>query len=74
MKDSHGRPVANQVFTNALYLFVVFDKPIAVKDFRIDGNGAMLPMHEVEDKNSRSALIVFEGPIVGTVVNVEAVF
>lgn len=74
MKDSEGRPVSNQVFTNAVYLFVVFDKPIAAKDFRIDGNGAMLPMHQIEDKTSRSALIVFDGPIVGTVVNVQAVF
>ncbi len=74
MKDSQGQPLSSQVFTNAVYLFVVFDKPIAVKDFRIDGNGAMLPMHEIQEKNSRSALIVFDGPIVGTVVNVEAVF
>ncbi len=74
MKDSQGRPISNQVFSNAVYLFVVFDKAIAVKDFRIDGNGAMLPMHEIKDKNSRSALIVFDGPIVGTVVTVEAVF
>jgi hypothetical protein len=70
-------PQGQRVMSEAehkLFLFLVFDKPIAAKDFRIDGNGAVLPMHEIKDQTSRSALIVFDGPVAGTVLNIEAEF
>lgn len=73
-RDPEGRLISTQTIINAVYLFIVFDKPIAAKTFRVDGNGALLPMYKIEDKSPRSALILFSGPVTNTMLSVEATF
>ena len=53
-------------------LFLVFDKPIAVKQFRIDGGGATLPIYEVKDSSQRHAVISFNGDLTSLVLHVQA--
>ncbi len=71
--DPQGLTVMSEA-QYTLLLFLVFDKPIAVKDLRVSGHGAFLPMHEIKDLTSRSAFIVFDGPVARTVLDVEATF
>jgi hypothetical protein len=53
-------------------LYLVFDKPISIKQFRIDGSGATLPLHEVKDYGERHAVIQFgEEDLVGVVLSVQ---
>jgi len=51
----------------------VFDRPVAIRQFRIDGGGAVLPRYEVKDSSPRHAIIAFNGDLAGLVLHVQAV-
>lgn len=53
-------------------LYLLFDKPVAIRQFRIDASGAILPRHEVKDWSQRHAIIAFDGDLGGFVLNVQA--
>jgi hypothetical protein len=54
-------------------LFLTFDKPIPVKQIRVDAGGAVLPTYEVKDFSNRSAVIAFSGDLAGVVMDVQVV-
>jgi hypothetical protein len=54
-------------------LFLVFDKPVFINQFRVDGGGASLPQFEVKDSGARHAIIVFSGGLAGLVLDIHVV-
>ncbi len=60
----------NEVGRNVT-VFLIFDKPVKLTQFRIDGMGSTLPMYEVKDSSPRGAVIVFSGELTGKVVEIQ---
>jgi hypothetical protein len=66
-----GDATANRLLGTSWMVFLVFNKPIDVKEIVISGNGRPLPLHEVKDRTVRSAVIFFADDIVNTVVSID---
>jgi hypothetical protein len=58
----------------AWVVFLVFSAPISYKQIIVDGNGAELPVYEVKDATSLTALLVFNGDLSGRIINIHALF
>jgi hypothetical protein len=54
-------------------LFIAFDNPISFRQIQIDGSGLPLPRHEIKDSSPRTAVIAFQGDLVGIDLNVRAI-
>jgi hypothetical protein len=54
-------------------LFLVFDKPVAIKQITFDSHGAAMPLMEVKDKGPRHAVIVIAGDVGGAVLDINVV-
>jgi hypothetical protein len=54
-------------------VFITFDKPVPVKQIRVDAGGAALPTYEVKDFSTRPAVLAFSGDLAGVVVDVQIV-
>jgi hypothetical protein len=55
-------------------IFITFDKPVRFKQIIVDSFGASLPTYEVKDSSSRHALVVFDGELIGTNVEIKAIY
>jgi len=61
---------AQKILGTSWMIFLVFDKPIDVKEIMINGNGRKLPPYEVKDRTVRSAVIFFQDDVVNTVLSI----
>lgn len=52
-------------------LFLVFDKPIAIKQLKIDSGGRTIPLYEVKSKSNRHVIIWFNDDLSGMVLSIE---
>lgn len=64
---SQGR----QIVVYQWSIFLVFDKPVALKQVLVNGNGANLPTTEVADRDPRHAVIVVSGDIGAAIVDID---
>jgi hypothetical protein len=64
-----GREIESRQWT----IFLVFDKPVALKQILVNGNGANLPVVEVKDRGPRHAVIVIAGDIGGVILDINVV-
>jgi hypothetical protein len=67
--DPKGNKKTERMWT----LFLTYEKPIAVKEVLVDSNGSPLPIYEVKDSNSHSAVVVFSGDLAGIVVDIRVI-
>jgi hypothetical protein len=65
-----GKEVTETMSTT---LFIVFNTPVAIKQIRIDGGGAKLPLHEVKDYSERHAVLSFLGELQSIVLHIEVI-
>lgn len=70
-KDPSGSHLEQTVLIWSLYLN--FDRPVAIKQILVDGNGFALPILEIKDRSDRHAILVFPGDLGGAVIDVNAV-
>jgi hypothetical protein len=61
--------LAKKVWT----IYVLFDDPTIVKQFRIDGGGATLPRYEIKDSSQRHAIVEFSDDLAGMVLYIQVV-
>ncbi len=54
-------------------LFMIFDKPVNYNEVHVDANGGNLPLYDVKDSTAREAIVVFNGPLAGVIINVQFV-
>jgi len=59
--------IGQQVQTRNRTIFLLFDHPVEVKQIRIDGSGARLPVHEVKDSSAWHSIT---HDLVGVVVDI----
>ncbi len=64
-----GRELVNKQWS----IFLVFDKPVAIKQITVDGNGAKLPITEIKNSSSRHAVITVSDDIGGAVLDIKAI-
>ena len=71
----HGIDQKQQAFeaTTNWTVFIAFEKPIKFKQIIVDGFGSSLPRYEVKDSSNRTAIIVFNGDLVATTVEIRAI-
>ncbi len=69
-KDPSGSHIEQTVLFWSLYLN--FDRPVAIKQILVDGNGFALPIFEIKDQSDRHAILVFDGNLGGAVIDVKA--
>jgi len=50
-------------------VFLVFEKPVSIRQFRVEAGGAGLPIYEIKTQSPGHAVIAFSGDIVGATVN-----
>jgi hypothetical protein len=69
--DAEGKEATRRVLITTIFL--VFETPISIKQFRIDGSGAALPRFEIKDSSNRHAVIVFEGSLEGLILDIQVI-
>ncbi len=50
-------------------VFLVFEKPVSIRQFRVEAGGAGLPTYEIKAQSPWHAVIVFSGEVSGVIVN-----
>jgi hypothetical protein len=68
-QHKQGRTIETKQWT----LFLMFDKPVAIKQILLDGNGVQLPQYEVKDRGPRHAIIIISGDLGSAVIDVQVV-
>ena len=56
-----GQPPVQHI--TSTMLFLLFDKPVAIKQFLVNAGSTALPRYEVKDRSPRHAIIYFMGAI-----------
>ncbi len=64
-------PQGRQIESRQWSVFVVFDKPVALKQVVINTNGANLPMIAVRDRGPRHAVILIAGDIGAAILDID---
>ncbi len=66
-------PSGNKITLKICSVFIVFDKPVSVKQILVDGNGAVLPLVEVKNSGPRHAVITISGDVGSAIIDFKVV-
>jgi hypothetical protein len=64
-------PQGRQIEVRQWSIFLVFDKPVALKQILVNPNGATLPTVQVVDRGPRHAFIIVPGDIGAAIVDID---